>query len=99
MEWFIYYWWHEFDLIDEILIEKKKLILQKLRDRLEFEENNYFFLCKNCSNSKIKFNFDEAFELNFKCAECGGEFIKKVISPILLFIFTLGVGKIHGRYE
>ena len=22
--WFIYYWWHEFDMLEEILIEKKK---------------------------------------------------------------------------
>ena len=37
--WFIYYWWHEFDLFEEIFIEKKNLIESKLRDRLQFEEN------------------------------------------------------------
>jgi transcription initiation factor TFIIE subunit alpha len=70
--WFIYYWWHEFDLLEEILLEKKKLIEGKLRDRLQFEENNYFFICQNCEESNIKHNFDEAFELNFRCPECGG---------------------------
>ena len=25
--WFIYYWWHEFDLIEELLLEKKNLIV------------------------------------------------------------------------
>ena len=70
--WFIYYWWHEFDLLEEILLEKKKLIESKLRDRLEFEQNNYFFICKNCEESNIKYNFDEAFELNFRCPDCGG---------------------------
>jgi len=69
--WFIYYWWHEFDLLEEILLEKKKLIETKLRDRLQFEENNYFFICKNCQNSNMKYNFDEAFELNFRCPDCG----------------------------
>ncbi|MFX1529932.1 MAG: transcription factor [Promethearchaeota archaeon] len=69
--WFIYYWWHEFDLLEEILIEKKKLIETKLRQRLEFEEQNYFFICKNCQNINIKYNFDEAFELNFRCPDCG----------------------------
>ena len=69
--WFIYYWWHEFDLLDEILLEKKNLIESKLRDRLQFEENNYFFICKACQNSSIKFNFDEAFERNFRCPDCG----------------------------
>ncbi len=70
--WFIYYWWHEFDLLEEIIIEKKKLTDTKLRDRLQFEENNYFFICKNCKDSNIKYNFEEAFELNFRCPECGG---------------------------
>jgi len=70
--WFIYYWWHEFDLLEEILLEKKKLIESKLRDRLQFEQNNYFFICKNCQDSNIKYNFDEAFELNFRCPDCGG---------------------------
>ena len=34
--WFIYYWWHEFDLLEEILIEKKKVVESKLRERLSF---------------------------------------------------------------
>jgi len=68
--WFIYYWWHEFDLFEEILMEKKRVIESKLRERLKFEENNYFFVCKTCQNSNLKFNFDTAFELNFKCATC-----------------------------
>ena len=70
--WFIYFWWHEFDLLEEILIEKKKLVLRKLRDRLQYEENNYFFICNSCSQTNIKYKFDEAFDLNFKCPECGG---------------------------
>ena len=69
--WFIYYWWHEFDFLEEILLEKKKLIQTKLRDRLQFEEKNYFFLCKNCNKINIKYKFDEAFELNFRCPDCG----------------------------
>ena len=70
--WFIYYWWHEFDLFEEILMEKRKLMETKLRERLKFEESNYFFVCKECSSSSNKFNFDQAFELNFRCPDCGG---------------------------
>ncbi len=70
--WFIYYWWHEFDLFEEILMEKKRMVETKLRERLKFEEDNYFFVCKNCPDSTIKFNFDSAFELNFKCPNCSG---------------------------
>jgi len=71
--WFIYYWWHEFDLLEEILLEKKKILSQKLRDRLEYEEKNYFFECEDCEENPIKYTFEEAFELNFRCPECGGE--------------------------
>ena len=70
--WFIYYWWHEFDLLEGILLEKKKLVEKKLRERLAFEESNYFFTCKNCIDKKIKYVFEEAFEYNFRCPDCGG---------------------------
>ena len=70
--WFIYYWWHEFDLFDEIINDKKRLVETKLRERLKFEETNYFFVCKNCQDSTLKYNFDSAFELNFKCPDCSG---------------------------
>ena len=69
--WFIYYWWHEFDLLEEILVEKKNLLDTKLRERLNFEENNYFFFCTSCQNKNKKYNFEEAFELNFRCPDCG----------------------------
>ena len=70
--WFIYYWWHEFDLLEDILLEKKKLVEKKLRERLDFEESNYFFTCKNCADKNIKYVFEEAFEYNFRCPDCGG---------------------------
>ncbi len=69
--WFIYYWWHEFDLLEEILVGKKNLLDNKLRERLNFEESNYFFYCLSCQNKNKKYNFDEAFELNFRCPDCG----------------------------
>ena len=69
--WFIYYWWAEFDLLEPILLEKKQTLMRKLRDRLQYEEENYFFICKGCGSSNIKYRFDEAFELNFRCPECG----------------------------
>jgi len=84
--WFIYFWWHEFDLTEEILQEKKKISQQKLRDRLEFEENNYFFTCKECKNVNQKFNFDEAFELNFKCPDCGGSLEAQDNQKIIHFL-------------
>ena len=100
--WFIYYWWHEFDLFEEILMEKRRLMESKLRERLKFEENNYFFVCKDCQDSNNKFNFDRAFELNFRCPDCGGQleaqdnkelihFLKKKIVLIENLDFSISI--------
>ena len=97
--WFIYYWWHEFDLIEEILLEKKKLVEEKLRERLEFEQNNYFFVCDDCINTNTKYNFEDAFEMNFRCPDCGGalkaqenddliQFLKEKIARLEKFDLT-----------
>jgi transcription initiation factor TFIIE subunit alpha len=69
--WFIYYWWHEFERIEEILSEKKKLNERKLRERLQYEEDNYFFTCHTCNDQNLKYIFEQAFEFNFRCPECG----------------------------
>ena len=98
--WFIYYWWHEFDLLEEILLEKRKLVEEKLRERLEFEENNYFFICDDCLNTNIKYNFEDAFEMNFRCPDCGGalkaqeneeliQFLKEKIARLEKFDLTI----------
>ena len=86
--WFIYYWWHEFDMTEEILIEKNKVIQKKLRDRLNFEENNYFFVCNNCKASNYKYGFEEAFELNFRCPDCDGALEAQENKKIIDFIKT-----------
>ena len=69
--WFIYYWWHEFERIEEILSKKKKLNERKLRERLQYEEENYFFTCQKCNDQNLKYIFEQAFEFNFRCPECG----------------------------
>jgi len=84
--WFIYFWWHEFDFLEEILLEKKKIVQRKLRDRLKYEENNYFFVCKNCSEINVKYKFDEAFDLNFRCPDCGGPLEAQDNQKIIQFL-------------
>lgn len=84
--WFIYYWWHEFDLLEEILLEKKNLLQRKLRDRLDHEEQNYFFLCQDPDHSKIKYRFEEAFDLNFRCPECGNPLEAQDNKQIIQFL-------------
>jgi transcription initiation factor TFIIE subunit alpha len=84
--WFIYYWWHEFERIEEILSEKKKLNERKLRERLQYEKDNYFFTCHNCNDQNIKYIFEEAFEFNFRCPECGGPLEAQNNQEIIQFL-------------
>lgn len=84
--WFIYYWWHEFERIEEIIIEKKKLNEKKLRERLQYEEDNYFFTCQNCNDQNIKYIFEQAFEFNFRCPECGGPLEAQNNQEIIQFL-------------
>ena len=66
--------------------KKKKIIQLKLRDRLQFEENNYFFVCKNCNDQNIKYKFDEGFDLNFRCPECSGPLEAQDNQKIIQFL-------------
>jgi transcription initiation factor TFIIE subunit alpha len=84
--WFIYYWWEEFNLLEEILLDKRKIVQRKLRDRLEYEEKNYFFLCKKCGPPIVKYKFDEAFEMNFKCPNCSDPLVAEDNSKTILFL-------------
>ena len=70
--WFVYFWWEDFDLLEELLFEKKRILQEKLRDRREYEEKNQFFACIECEGDIKNYIFEEAFELNFSCPECGG---------------------------
>lgn len=59
-----------FDFINEFLniLERAKEEVQKLEDKLTFEDNYVFF---KCNNGCEKLQFELAFEYDFKCPECG----------------------------
>ncbi len=66
--WYICYWDFNEHMVPQL---KKKIVdakLEKLQERLEEEQSNQFFMCRNACN---RMNFDKAMEFNFKCAECG----------------------------
>ena len=67
-QWFTYEWTFERENVKEMCIKKRDEEIQKLRDALEFEENNMFFLCKS---NDCRLTFDDASELGFVCPECG----------------------------
>lgn len=70
--WYIYYWKVNVDQINEILLNRKREVLEKLKSRLEYESNNEFYICPEDKN---KYPFEEAFENEFKCPRCGSQLI------------------------
>ena len=66
--WYIYFWTLKQEKIKEIVIKLKKQRLKKLKQRIEQEQKQDYFICpKKC----IRINYEEAMENSFKCTECG----------------------------
>ncbi len=66
--WTVYIWRLELERLIEVLHRRRVEALVKLEENLMFEKKNQFFRCVNgCS----RMPFDKAFELEFKCSECG----------------------------
>jgi transcription initiation factor TFIIE subunit alpha len=70
--WYIYYWRIEPERAMEFFNNNKRLLLQKLEERLERERNAMYF---SCSNSCPKLPFEQAAENDFRCPRCGGQMV------------------------
>jgi transcription initiation factor TFIIE subunit alpha len=69
--WFIFYWRLQPDQIDAFIRSRKKRALDKLKQRLDYERNHSFFVCK--TDSSVRVTFEEAMEGSFKCQKCGSQ--------------------------
>ncbi len=66
--WYIYYWTLLHDSIKFIYFKKKLETLTLLRQQLELEKKEHFFVCRNRC---VRLNFDQAMDFEFHCPECG----------------------------
>lgn len=66
--WYICYWDLNDDMVEYLDNKIREDKIRKLRERLEKEEGNQFYLCRNACT---RMDFDKAMEFNFKCPECG----------------------------
>ncbi len=66
--WFIFHWRLQPDQIEGYILNKKRRVLEKLENRLEYEKNHDFYFCRTPHCKKIP--FEEAIELFFKCPNC-----------------------------
>jgi transcription initiation factor TFIIE subunit alpha len=65
--WLTYLWQLRFDRINDAMRDEMVYILEKLKAREKFEEENDFYICKTCG---IIFTFTQAVDRNFSCPEC-----------------------------
>lgn len=66
--WYIYYWTLLPESIRFSYLKRKKELLARLKQRLEGEDKELFFVCpNNCT----RLNFDQAMDFEFHCPECG----------------------------
>jgi transcription initiation factor TFIIE subunit alpha len=66
--WYVYYWTLLPESIRFNYYKQKKEFLEKLKQRLEEEKKELFFLC---SSKCARLNFDRAMDFEFHCPECG----------------------------
>ena len=66
--WYIYYWSFNENKIRDLVTSIKKKKLDRLKDRLERELNNKFY---SCGEKCLRLDFEQAFDFEFKCPECG----------------------------
>lgn len=67
--WFVYRWRAQRDQVDGFIDTQKRKALERLRERLEYEDSHEFYSCVNPECRK--YTFEEAIEIFFKCPECG----------------------------
>lgn len=75
---FTYYWTVNSYGINQALLNRKRLVFEKLKIRLNHEERTTFFLC---INDGIRLSFDEALELDFRCPKCSSILVQEDRNP------------------
>jgi transcription initiation factor TFIIE subunit alpha len=65
--WLTYLWQLRLDTIYDAIKEDLERVLEKLEARERFEEENDFYICKQCG---IICTFNQAMDFNFICQDC-----------------------------
>ena len=81
--WFIYLWRLNRDNVEFLVNTKKELVLEKLKERLEYEKTHVFFYCPT---DGVRMTFEDATELNFKCPVCNRPLESYDNSKIISFL-------------
>jgi len=71
--WHSYKWYTNEMMIAQAVLRRKREVLKKLMQRLEFEKENVFYVCPLDGS---RYSFDEAFENYFRCPRCGSDLVE-----------------------
>jgi transcription initiation factor TFIIE subunit alpha len=66
--WLTYLWQLRLDNIYTAIREDMTTVLEKLEKRERYEEENDFYICKECQNL---YTFPQAMNIDFNCTDCG----------------------------
>ena len=67
--WFVYKWRSRDDQVENFIEIQKKKVLDRLHQRLDYENASDFYHCGNNDCSRV--TFEDALDLFFKCPSCG----------------------------
>ena len=66
--WYICYWDFNESAVAHLEEKLRLNTIAKLRERLDKEDGGFFYMCRF---AHTRMGFDEAFEYDYKCPECG----------------------------
>jgi len=89
--WFKYYWKINPTGLNILLNTKKRKILAKLKERLDYEVKNLFFMCPA---HNTRYTFDDAMEMNFQCPKCGSR-LNNVPNDDIITVLKIKISEIE----
>ena len=67
--WFVYRWRSRRDEVENFIENQKRKIVERLQQRLDYENSSDFYHCGN--EDCLRVTFEDALENFFKCHQCG----------------------------
>ncbi|KAF5091857.1 transcription factor [Methanospirillum sp. J.3.6.1-F.2.7.3] len=78
--WLTYLWQLELENMYDSVSKDLEIIVEKLRKRFKYENENAFYCCKNCGNTVT---FSDAMDTQFVCQNCEDQLIHFDNEPLV----------------
>mgnify|MGYP001772851337 CR=1 FL=1 len=84
--WYNYYWYTDKNMLKQGIDKRISEVMRILNERLAYEESQTFYICPN---DMARYTFDEAFENNFRCIQCGSELVEVDNTKVIQYLRSL----------